>query len=130
KKGNFFGGRAKGHADIADLPADTPPVDPAAPSVIEPIEWAMGAAYLLDRASWDKLGGFNPAFFQYAEDQALCWRAHHSRMPVLLDASVCIYHSQGDPTPEERGKGIIRLYSSLKRFISINYPFADRFTVQ
>lgn len=39
------------------------------------VPWAHGALLLVRREAWDRIGGFDPAMWMYAEDLDLCWRA-------------------------------------------------------
>ncbi len=43
----------------------------------------MGAALMLRRDTWDRLGGFEPEYFAFHEDADLCWRAHQLGLRVV-----------------------------------------------
>lgn len=131
KKGSLTGGRGRGFTDAQTpqvlkrdnakrLIGDEETLKPQ-PSA-EATGWLMGAALLLDRATWDKLEGFSDKYFLYSEDTDLCWRCHQLGLPVFYDTSVHIFHSQGDPAAgSARENGIFRLFDGMKRFVDENY---------
>jgi GT2 family glycosyltransferase len=46
------------------------------------VPWAHGAFLAVRRATWDAIGGFDPAMWMYAEDLDVCWRATRAGWPV------------------------------------------------
>ncbi|NVO86110.1 glycosyltransferase family 2 protein [Hymenobacter terrestris] len=64
-------------------------------SKIQFIDWALGAAMVLKRSVYQKLGGFDEKFFLYIEDADLClrcWAAGHA--VVYCPQAVCIHDHQ------------------------------------
>lgn len=58
------------------------------------VDYLLGAAILVRRSALDKVGGFDPAYFMYFEDQDLCrrfWKAGH-RVVYHSDSSMIHYH--------------------------------------
>ncbi len=51
-----------------------------------------GAAFLLERAAWDDVGGFDPAFFMYMEDVDISIRFWLRGYSVLCAAEAVVYH--------------------------------------
>lgn len=49
-----------------------------------PVGAVSGAAFMVRRADWEALGGFDPAYFLHVEDLDLCWRAHGLGGDVLF----------------------------------------------
>ncbi len=63
--------------------------------------WVSGAALLIERADFDHIGGFSPAFFMYFEDADLCMRHRYAGGRVELDAGLVIDHASGKSSGEE-----------------------------
>ena len=57
-------------------------------------DWVSGSCFLARRSALEELGGFDEAYFMYAEDMDLCWRAHQAGWGVGLRR-----HGGGDPRP-------------------------------
>lgn len=90
------------------------------------VDWVMGAAMLLPREAWERIGGFSEDYFLYAEDTDLCWRLRQAGYRVLFAPTVSINHTQGEPSPERRGQNLVRLFRGLHTFIHLNYGFWKR----
>ena len=80
------------------------------------VDIVSGCFFLLDRAFWDKLGGFDPAFFMYGEEADLCLRAKKlgARPRVTPDAT--IIHHGGASEATRTGK-MIKLLSAKTMLI-------------
>jgi len=86
------------------------------------VDWVMGSAMLIPREAWDGVGGFSADYFLYAEDTDLCFRLRKKGYEIICEPRVAIYHSQGDPAPENRGLAIERFFAGLDTFLRLNYP--------
>jgi hypothetical protein len=75
-----------------------------------------GAALMFPRRVFDRLGGWDPAFFLFNEDVDFCRRAHDAGYGVVYYPGVAVYHSIGvseSTSPRliiERHKSIWRYY--------------------
>lgn len=69
-----------------DLPEGAEPFD---------VDYACGAALLVRRECWERVGGFDPDFFLYFEDTDLCLRLHRSGGRVLVDPGAEVVHLEG-----------------------------------
>lgn len=49
--------------------------DPRAYATEHPVDWAVGAIWLVDRECFDTLGGFDPSYFLYSEETDFALRA-------------------------------------------------------
>lgn len=58
-----------------------------------------GCFFLIERAFWDRLGGFDPRFFMYAEEADLCWRAAElgARPRITPEARIVHYGGGSEP---------------------------------
>lgn len=92
--------------------------------------WVMGAAYLIPRQAWDAVGGFGDNYFLYGEDTDLCWRVKDAGYDVLYAPEVSITHTQGEPSPERRGLGALRLFTGIRIFLHQHYPWWKRWPVE
>ncbi|MEM7810439.1 MAG: glycosyltransferase family 2 protein [Planctomycetota bacterium] len=59
------------------------------------VEALSGAFMLVDRAVWERLGGFDLSFFMYAEELDLCYRIARSGRPVVMTPKARITHLVG-----------------------------------
>ncbi len=58
-------------------------------------EWATGAVMLLDRATFDDLGGFDEWFFMYSEETDYCLRARDRGRPTVFTPHAVAVHVGG-----------------------------------
>ena len=58
-------------------------------------DWVSGACFLARRSALDELGGFDEAYFMFAEDMDLCWRAHQAGWQVGFIPGVEVTHIEG-----------------------------------
>ena len=72
-------GSAADSGDVGSA-ADSGDVGSAAGGTPVPADWVSGACFLARRTALEELGGFDEAYFMFAEDMDLCWRAHRSAM--------------------------------------------------
>ena len=79
-------------------------------------EWVSGACLLARRTAWEQLGGFDEAFFMYAEDVDLCWRAHRVGWKVVFEPAGRVVHTQGASTDLHPYRMIVEHQRSLLRF--------------
>jgi N-acetylglucosaminyl-diphospho-decaprenol L-rhamnosyltransferase len=63
--------------------------DHAAP---RPVDWAVGAAWLMRRSAIDEVGGFDESFFMYAEDLEWCWRARRAGWEIWFEPGAVVVH--------------------------------------
>lgn len=54
-----------------------------------------GAAILMTRALFEKIGGFSEIYFMYAEDLDLCFQIHKAGLSVYYVSDTCIIHHGG-----------------------------------
>lgn len=65
------------------------------PAASYPVSAAPAAAWLFSRAFLMEVGGFDPLFFMYCEDDDLCSRAQLFNYTVSIVPSARFYHSRG-----------------------------------
>lgn len=59
------------------------------------VDWVSGSSMLLRRSVIDKVGGFDPGFFMYAEDADLCARIREAGYEVRFTPIVEVVHDHG-----------------------------------
>lgn len=60
-----------------------------------PVAYVFGADMMLSRALFEEIGGFDPDFFMYAEEEELTWRVHQKGYEVVCVPSARIIHLEG-----------------------------------
>ena len=58
-------------------------------------EWITGAALMIRKECFDRLGGFDPSYFMYFEDVDLCYRAYQFGCGIGYDADCSLVHLGG-----------------------------------
>ena len=112
---------AAGHALFALIKPDNPftkRYNPGTPEgdVVTDAGWISGSLFLARRAALDELGGFDEAYFMYAEDMDLCWRAHQAGWGVGFAGTAAITHVQGVSTARRPYQMMVAHHRSALRF--------------
>ncbi len=79
-------------------------------------DWVSGSCFLVRREAWVGLGGFDEAYFMYAEDVDLCWRANRAGWKVAFEPAARVMHAQGVSTDQRPYRMIVEHHRSLLRF--------------
>jgi N-acetylglucosaminyl-diphospho-decaprenol L-rhamnosyltransferase len=112
---------AAGHALLAQFKPDNPftkRYNPGAPEgdVVMGAGWVSGSCFLARRRALEELGGFDEAYFMYAEDMDLCWRAHHAGWGVGFAGTAAVTHIQGVSTARHPFRMMLAHHRSALRF--------------
>jgi N-acetylglucosaminyl-diphospho-decaprenol L-rhamnosyltransferase len=112
---------AAGHALLALFDPDNPftkRYNPGTPEgeVITSADWVSGSCFLARRSALEELGGFDEAYFMYAEDMDLCWRAHQSGWGVGFVGTAAVTHVQGATTAKHPYRMMVAHHRSALRF--------------
>jgi N-acetylglucosaminyl-diphospho-decaprenol L-rhamnosyltransferase len=78
--------------------------------------WVSGSCFLARRQALEELGGFDEAYFMYAEDMDLCWRAHQAGWGIGFAGAASITHIQGVSTARHPYKMMVAHHRSALRF--------------
>jgi len=87
----------------------------AAPSPVM-VDWVSGACFMTRRSAFEQVGGFDEAYFMYAEDVDLCWRLGRSGWQVAYAPMAEVTHLQGVSTDRHPYRMIFEHHRSLLRF--------------
>ena len=112
---------AAGHALLALLHPEnrfTKRYNPGTPEGdgVVPAGWISGSCFLARRSALEELGGFDEAYFMYAEDMDLCWRAHHAGWGVGFGGTASVTHIQGVSTARHPYRMMLAHHRSALRF--------------
>jgi N-acetylglucosaminyl-diphospho-decaprenol L-rhamnosyltransferase len=82
----------------------------------EIVDWVSGACFLVRRSAFEQVGGFDEAYFMYAEDVDLCWRLGRAGWQVVYLPAAQVTHLQGVSTDRHPFRMILEHHRSLLRF--------------
>ncbi|WP_439360866.1 glycosyltransferase family 2 protein [Bradyrhizobium sp. DASA03007] len=68
---------------------------------VRPVDIVSGCFFLIDRALWQTLDGFDPVFFMYAEEADLCLRARKLGARPRITPTATIVHYGGASYPQK-----------------------------
>ncbi len=80
------------------------------------VDWVSGSCFVIRRACWDAISGFDEGYFMYAEDVDLCWRARQAGWDVAYEPSAVGVHVQGVSTDRHPYRMIAEHHRALLRF--------------
>lgn len=78
--------------------------------------WMMGSCLMVPRRVYDKVGGFEPSFFMYAEDMDWCHMIQKAGYQVIYLPYLRITHRQKGSSGKQREFCFRRLYRSLVHY--------------
>jgi N-acetylglucosaminyl-diphospho-decaprenol L-rhamnosyltransferase len=112
---------AAGHALLALFKPDNPYTrryNPGTPEgeVVVPAGWVSGSCFMARRQAFEELGGFDEAYFMYAEEMDLCWRAHQAGWGVGFAGKAAVTHVHGVSTARHPYRMIAAHHRSALRF--------------
>jgi len=58
-------------------------------------DWVTGSFLLIDRDDYERIGGWSPDYWMYAEDADLCKRGHDAGLRVAYTPEVTVTHAHG-----------------------------------
>jgi len=88
----------------------------ADPTVVGEVDWVSGACFLAQRRALEELGGFDEAYFMYAEDADLCWRARRAGWGVAYAPAAVVTHLRGVSTARHPYRMLLAHHRSVYRF--------------
>ena len=79
-------------------------------------DWVAGTHFLVRRAAWDAVGGFDEQFFMFVEDVDLCWRLQEAGWRVRYEPAATIVHEISGSADQTPYRMILEHHRSLYRF--------------
>jgi N-acetylglucosaminyl-diphospho-decaprenol L-rhamnosyltransferase len=112
---------AAGHALLALFNPENPftqRYNPGTPEgdILAKTDWVSGSCFMARRGALEELGGFDEAYFMYAEDMDLCWRAHEAGWGVGFAGTAGVTHVQGVSTARHPYRMMVAHHRSALRF--------------
>jgi len=86
-----------------------------------PTGWLSGSCMLLRRSAFEQVGGFDPAYFMYAEDMDLCRRLGENGWSNVYVPSAVVTHAGGHATSRVAAKMVAEHHRALYRYLSRQY---------
>ncbi len=86
------------------------------------VPWVKGAALAIRRTAFEGVGGFDEAYFLYAEEMDLCWRLRRAGWETRFTPEAAVVHVEGASTGRMRPERMLQLYASLERFHRLHSP--------
>jgi N-acetylglucosaminyl-diphospho-decaprenol L-rhamnosyltransferase len=80
------------------------------------VDWLSGSCLMVRRAAFDAVGGFDEAYFMYAEDVDLCWRWGRAGWRVRYEPAGRVVHTGAVSTNQAPYRMILEHHRSLWRF--------------
>lgn len=90
------------------------------------VDIVSGCFFLIERADWETLGGFDLTFFMYGEEADLCLRAARDlgAAPRVTPAAVIVHH--GGASETVRADKMVRLFRAKMELIKRHVPAWQR----
>jgi len=92
---------------------------------IREVDVVTGCFFLIRRDFWNRLGGFDKAFFMYAEEADLCARAAKAGARPMVTSEATIIHHGGASETVQSDK-LVRLIKAKMTLIHKHFPRASR----
>ena len=83
---------------------------------IKQVDIVSGCFFLISKALWDQLGGFDSRFFMYGEEADLCLRAHKlGYQPIVTNKAEIIHY--GGASEKKRADKLVKLLTAKAQLI-------------
>lgn len=97
---------------------------------VREVDIVTGCFFLLRRSLWERLGGFDPAFFMYGEEADLCLRARKQGIRGVICPEATIIH-YGGASEAIRATKMVRLFRAKAQLFRRHWsPAAARVGVR
>jgi hypothetical protein len=86
------------------------------------VDFTLGATMLLRREVIQQTGGFDEAFFMYAEEVDWAWRIRQAGWQAVCVPTAHVTHLAGKSTSQVRPRSLLNLWESRLRLYRQHYP--------
>ena len=83
------------------------------------VDWVSGAFFIVRRACFEQVGGFDEDYFMFAEDMDLCWRLHEAGYGIGVAAEAVVTHVEGVARRPHPYRMLIAHHRSALRFAMV-----------
>ena len=85
------------------------------------VEAVSGACLMIERDTFERVGGFDEGYFMYAEDVDLCYKVHALGKRVAFTKAAVVVHHGGGPSKERKSNEWIAVMQrrAILRFCSL-----------
>ncbi len=90
------------------------------------VDWVTGACFLVRRAAFEEIGGFDSSYFMYVEEVDLCWRLEQAGWRVLHEPRASVVHIGGVSASKRPFSMVVSQHLSLWRFARSSASEGDR----
>jgi hypothetical protein len=73
----------------------------SADTQMQPVDWVVGAAFMVRRKVWKDLGGMDEGFFMYSEELDFCKRAKNAGWEVWYLPQAHVIHAEGQSSKRD-----------------------------
>jgi len=80
------------------------------------VDWVSGACFLVRRAAFEEVGGFDERYFMFAEDMALCWALLEHGYHIAAESEAVVTHVEGVSRARVSREMVIAHHKSALRF--------------
>lgn len=80
------------------------------------VDWVSGACFLVRRAAFEQVGGFDERYFMFAEEMALCWQLREHGFKVAASNDAVVTHLEGVSRARLPRQMLIAHHRSALRF--------------
>ncbi len=80
------------------------------------VEWVSGAFFVMRRADFETVGGFDERFFMFAEDMDLCWRVRERGLGIAAVNEAVVTHAEGLSRRHASRAMLVAHHASALRF--------------
>lgn len=86
-------------------------------SVVQRVDWLVGACLLISRAVMDQVGGWDEGFFMYSEELDLCRRIAGAGWQVVFAPQAVVIHHEGKSSEQIVAARHLRFQASKVRYV-------------
>lgn len=87
-----------------------------------PVDFTLGATWMLKQAVIEATGGFDEDFFMYCEEIDWAWRIHKAGWEIKTVPAARIVHLSGQSTSQVKPRSVVNLWQSRLHLFEKHYP--------
>lgn len=88
------------------------------PTMVQPVDWLVGAALMIRRTTWEQVGPFDEGYFMYFEELDWCRRCHDAGWQIHYVPDAQMTHHEGKSSEQVAAARAIRFQRSKVRYFT------------